>query len=127
RTVIMKFTLESSSRVNLVRAYSRAELRIGEEHVRSSCIVCADRLVTDWPPARLEELRPEHLEAIFALEPEVVLLGTGERQRFPPAEIRTAFAARGVGLEVMDLGAACRTYNILVQEERHAVAALFLE
>ncbi|MGH8302629.1 MAG: Mth938-like domain-containing protein, partial [Steroidobacteraceae bacterium] len=84
----MKFTLESSSRVNLVRAYSRAELRIGEEHVRSSCIVSADRLVTDWPPARLEELRPEHLEAIFVLEPEVVLLGTGERQRFPPAEIR---------------------------------------
>lgn len=123
----MKFTLESSSRVNLVRAYSRAELRIGEEHVHSSCIVSADRLITDWPPVRFEELRPEHLEAILALEPEVALLGTGERQRFPPAEIRTAFAARGVGLEVMDLGAACRTYNILVQEERRAVAALFLE
>lgn len=123
----MKFTLESSSRVNLVRAYSRVELRIGEEHVRSSCIVSADRLITDWPPVRFEELRPEHLEAILALEPEVALLGTGEQQRFPPAEIRAAFAARGVGLEVMDLGAACRTYNILVQEERRAVAALFLE
>jgi uncharacterized protein len=113
--------------VNLVRAYSRTELRIAEEHVRSSCIVAADRLITDWPPQRLEALAPQHLEAIFALEPEVVLLGTGERQRFPPAGIRGAFAARGVGLEVMDLGAACRTYNILVQEERQAVAALFLE
>lgn len=123
----MKFTLESSSRVNLVRAYSRAELRIGEERVRSSCIVSADRLIADWPPVRFEALLPEHLPAIFALEPEVVLLGTGERQRFPPAEIRAAFAARGVPLEAMDLGAACRTYNILVQEERHAVAALFLE
>jgi uncharacterized protein len=123
----MKFTLESSSRVNLVRAYSRAELRIGEELVRSSCIVSADRLVIDWPPARFDALRLEHLQAIFELEPEVVLLGTGERQRFPPADIRAAFAARRVGLEVMDLGAACRTYNILVQEERHAVAALFLE
>jgi uncharacterized protein len=123
----MKFTLESSSRVNVVRAYSRAELRIGAELVRSSCIVSADRLITDWPPARFEALMPEHLTAIFALRPEVVLLGTGERQRFPPAEIRAAFAARGVGLEVMDLGAACRTYNILVHEERRAVAALFLE
>jgi uncharacterized protein len=123
----MKFTLESSSRVNLVRAYSRAELHIGEQHVRSSCIVSADRLITDWPPARFEALLPEHLGAIFELRPEVVLLGTGERQRFPPAQIRAAFAARGVGLEVMDLGAACRTYNILVQEERNAVAALFLE
>ena len=123
----MKLTLESSSRVNLVRAYSPTELRIGEEHVRSSCIVSADRLITDWPPARLEALLPEHLQRIFELEPEVVLLGTGERQRFPPADIRAAFTARRVGLEVMDLGAACRTYNILVQEERHAVAALFLE
>ena len=123
----MKFTLESSSRVNLVRAYSRTELRIGEVYVRSSCIVSADRLITDWAPVRLEALLPEHLQTIFELQPEVVLLGTGERQRFPPADIRAAFAARGVGLEVMDLGAACRTYNILVQEERHAVAALFLE
>ncbi|HEX4269590.1 MAG TPA: Mth938-like domain-containing protein [Steroidobacteraceae bacterium] len=123
----MKFTLENSSRVNLVRAYSRAELRIGEELVRSSCIVSADRLITDWPPARFDALRPEHLQAIFELEPEVVLLGTGERQRFPPADVRAPFAERRVGLEVMDLGAACRTYNILVQEERHAVAVLFLD
>ncbi|HUA22529.1 MAG TPA: Mth938-like domain-containing protein [Steroidobacteraceae bacterium] len=123
----MKFTLESSSRVNLVRAYSRAELRIGEQLVRSSCVVSADRLITDWPPSRFDALRPEHLQAIFELAPEVVLLGTGERQHFPPADIRAEFAARRVGLEVMDLGAACRTYNILVQEERHAVAALFLE
>jgi uncharacterized protein len=123
----MKFTLESSSRVNLVRAYSRAELKIGEEHVRSSCIVSADRLLTDWPPARFDALRLEHLQAIFDLQPEVVLLGTGERQRFPPADIRAAFSARRVGLEVMDLGAACRTYNILVQEERKVIAALFLE
>ena len=123
----MKFTLESSSRVNLVRAYSSTELRIGEEQVRSSCIVAADRLITDWPPTRFEALLPEHLQAIFELAPEVVLLGSGERQRFPPADIRAAFAAQRVGLEVMDLGAACRTYNILVQEERRAVAALFLE
>ena len=113
--------------MNVVRAYSRTELRIGEQRVRSSCIVSADRLITDWPPLRLDALTPEHLTAIFALEPEVVLLGTGERQRFPPADIRAAFVARSVGLEVMDLGAACRTYNILVQEERRAVAALFLE
>jgi uncharacterized protein len=123
----MKFTLESSTRVNLVRAYSREELRIGEERVRASCIVSADRLITDWAPASFEALVPEHLTVIFALQPEVVLLGTGERQRFPPAQVRAAFAARSVGLEVMDLGAACRTYNILVQEERRAVAALFLE
>jgi uncharacterized protein len=56
----------------------------------------------------------------------LVLLGTGPTQRFPPMEIRAALTSRGVGLEVMDLGAACRTYNVLVQEERRVAAALFL-
>lgn len=122
----MKFTLEASSRVNLVRSYSPEEIRIGEQRLRASCIVTADALVTDWAPASFAELRPEHLEAILALKPELVLLGTGATQRFPPAEIRASLTARGVGLEVMDLGAACRTFNILVQEERRAAAALFL-
>ena len=122
----MKFTLEANSRVNLIRSYSPREIRIGELHLHASCIVTADALVSDWTPASFAELRPEHLEAILALQPELVLLGTGSTQRFPSAEIREALTARGVGLEVMDLGAACRTFNILVQEERRAAAALFL-
>jgi len=122
----MKLTLDSSSRVNLVRAYSPSELRIGEHIVRARCIVTASCLITEWEPATYAELDVGHLEAILALKPEVVLLGTGPAQRFPPATIRRVFAERGVGLEVMDLGAACRTFNILVQEERQVVAALFL-
>ncbi len=123
----MKFTLETTSRVNLIRGYSSQEIRIGEQRLQGSCIVSADRLITDWAPQTLAELAPEHLEAILALKPELVLLGTGPSQHFPPAAIRGAFAARSVGLEVMDLGAACRTFNILVQEERRVVAALFLK
>ena len=123
----MQFTLETSSRVNLVRAYSRSELRIGETRVRTSCIVTADRLITEWSARCFEDLAPEHLEAILALEPQIVLLGTGALQRFAPAAVRSLLSGRGVGLEVMDLGAACRTFNILVQEERRVAAALFLE
>ena len=122
----MKFTLETTSRVNLIRGYSAQEIRIGEQRLRASCIVSADNLITEWPPRTFAELAPEHLEAILALKPELVLLGTGATQRFPPAPIRSGFTAKGVGLEVMDLGAACRTFNILVQEERRVVAALFL-
>jgi uncharacterized protein len=122
----MKFTLEASSRVNLIRAYSPQEIRVGEQRLRASCIVTADALISDWEPASFADLAPSHLEAILALKPELVLLGTGATQRFPPGSIRTAFTARGVGLEVMDLGAACRTFNILVQEERKVAAALFL-
>lgn len=122
----MKFTLEASSRLNLIRAYSATEVRVGEQSLRASCIVTADTVISQWEPASYAELAPAHLEAILALKPELVLLGTGAAQRFPPSPIRAAFIGRGVALEVMDLGAACRTYNILVQEERRVAAALFL-
>ncbi len=122
----MKFTLESTSQVNLIRGYSSQEIRVGEQRLHASCIVAADALITDWAPSSFAELMPEHLEPVLALEPEVVLLGTGPTQRFPPAAIRSALASRGVGLEVMDLGAACRTFNVLVQEERRVAAGLFL-
>ena len=123
----MRFTLESGTRVNTVRAYSDRQLRIGETVVLRSCIVTAERLITAWPPERFEALEEAHLEELFALEPQVVLIGTGARQRFAPAPLRAAFNARGIGLEVMDLGAACRTFNILVQEDRRVAAALFFD
>jgi uncharacterized protein len=122
----VKFTLEPPAGANLVRSYSDTELRIGEQRVQRSCLVTAERLITDWPPASFDELAPAHLEAIFALGPELVLLGTGPAQRFASAAVRAEFARRGVGLEVMQLGAACRTFNVLVQEERRVLAALFL-
>jgi uncharacterized protein len=122
----VKFTLEPPSRANLVRSYTDSELRIGEQRVERSCLVTADRLITDWGPDTFAELAPPHLEAIFALGPELVLLGTGPTQRFATAEVRDEFVRRRVGLEVMQLGAACRTFNVLVQEERRVLAALFL-
>lgn len=122
----MKFTLEPPSRANLIRSYSDTELRIGDQCVQHSCLVTAERLITDWPPTTFADLVPAHLEAIFALAPELVLLGTGPTQRFASAMVRAEFARRRIGLEVMQLGAACRTFNVLVQEERPVLAALFL-
>jgi uncharacterized protein len=122
----VKFTLEPPAGANLVRSYSDTELRIGEQRVQRSCLVTAARLITDWPPASFDELAPVHLDAIFALGPELVLLGTGPVQRFASAAVRDEFARRGIGLEVMQLGAACRTFNVLVQEERRVLAALFV-
>jgi uncharacterized protein len=123
----MKFTLENNANVNVIRSYSSEELRIGEHSIRSSCVVMADALIANWPPATLDDLEVGHLEIILELRPELVLLGTGAQQRFAPAHIRNAFAARGIGVESMDLGAACRTFNILVQEDRRVAAALFLK
>jgi uncharacterized protein len=122
----MKFTLDARSGVNLIRAYSQSELRIGARIVVASCIVTADTLITDWPATAPEELGTLELEPLWALQPQIVLLGALPGSRATPSSVRAAFAAQGMALEVMDLGAACRTFNILVQEERRVAAALFL-
>jgi uncharacterized protein len=83
-------------------------------------------LTRDWPPHSVEELALEHLAPIFAFAPEVVVLSTGATQKFPRAALRAEFATRRIGLEVMEVGAACRTYNVLVGEERKVIGAILL-
>jgi uncharacterized protein len=122
----MKFTLDARSDINLIRGYGTGVVRVGEQTLHKPCIVAANALLTQWQAPSVELLAPEHLQEVFELRPEVALLGTGATQRFPSKIVRQAFTARGVALETMDLGAACRTYNILVQEERRVVALLFL-
>jgi uncharacterized protein len=122
----MKLTLENSSRINVVRAYSPTEVHIGEQIIRTRCVVTPTELITDWAPVTYAELDLTHTDTLLALKPDILVLGTGPTQRFPPAAFRVLFARAGIGLEVMDLGAACRTYNVLVQEERRVAAALFL-
>ena len=122
----MQFTLDARGDVNRVRAYAVGEIRVGERPVRSNCLIAAHTLVEPWGPESLDRLAPEHLAAVFELEPQIALLGTGSTHRQPSASVRAAFSARGVGLEAMTLGAACRTFNVLVQEERRVVAMLFV-
>lgn len=121
----MKFTLQSEEGINLIRRYGADFIAIGENEIRESCIVSANSFAP-WSPRSIEELRPEHLAPVFALEPEVVVLSTGVRQIFPRAALRAEFATRKIGLEVMEIGAACRTYNVLVGEQRHVLAAILL-
>jgi uncharacterized protein len=120
----MKLTLDARRDVNVIRAYALDEVRVGERNIRIPCVVTGDSIITEWGVASSSELAADKLEPIFALQPEVVLLGTGAAQHFPAGAVRNEFAARGIGLEVMDLGAACRTYNVLVQEERRVIALL---
>ena len=111
----------------MVRSYAPGEVRIGDTVLHRSCLVSAERLVDDWRPQTIEELTEADLDAVFALQPEIVVLGSGTRQRFPDTRLLAAILARGIGCEVMNTGAACRTYNVLVSEARRAVAALLLE
>ena len=121
----MKFTQQLPSGINLIRRYGADFIVIGEQEIRSSCLVTANSL-EPWTPRSVVELRAEHLGALFELAPEVVVLSTGAKQLFPRAALRAEFATRRIGLEVMEIGAACRTYNVLVGEERRVLAALLL-
>ena len=113
------------SGINLIRRYGADFIAIGEQEIRASCLVTATALES-WAPRSLDELNAGHLAPLFALKPEVVVLSTGTTQRFPRAALRAEFATRRIGLEVMEIGAACRTYNVLVGEERNVVAAILL-
>lgn len=123
-SVGVDLTLQKPGDHLYIRAISGQGIRIGEEWYRGSLILSADRLVADWPLDQVAQCSPALLEPVFALEPEVVLLGTGAQQRFPPAGLMMEFHRRGVGVEVMSTDAACRTFNVLVSEGRRVVAAL---
>jgi uncharacterized protein len=122
----MRLTDDRIGGAFLVRSYAPGEVRVGDAVLHRSCLISAERLIEDWRPQTLDELSEADLAAVFALQPEIVVLGSGTRQRFPDARLLGAILARGIGCEVMDTGAACRTYNVLVSESRRAVAALFL-
>jgi uncharacterized protein len=121
----MKFTQQRPDSANLIRRYGADFIAIGEKEIRDSCIVGPDS-ITPWTPRSVDELAAENLAVLFALAPEVVVLATGARQTFPRAALRAEFASRRIGLEVMEIGAACRTYNVLVAEERRVLAAILL-
>ncbi len=121
----MKLNEDANPGINLIRAYSAEGVSVGAQRLTRPCLIAPQAVIADWAVADLDGLDAESLERLWPLAPQVVLLGTGARQRFPPAAIREAFARRRIALEPMDLGAACRTYNVLAQEDRQVVAALF--
>jgi uncharacterized protein len=120
----MRFTRDSSSGINVVRAYGAGEIKVNEAVFRGPVILSSSAIVPGPNIAGANELAAPHAAAILALEPELVLLGTGARQTFPPSVFGAQFLRAGIGFEVMDTGAACRTFNVLVAEQRQVVALL---
>jgi uncharacterized protein len=121
----MKFTLDSATTTHVVTARAPGEVRIGGRPFQHSLVVSATAIVEPWPVRDVAGVAAA-LEAALDLRPEILILGTGERQVFPEPQVLAAVAARGIGLEVMDNGAACRTYNVLLAEGRNVALALIL-
>jgi len=122
----MRFTLDRHPTANLVTSVSPGQIRVGETSITSSVILSAQRIIPDWPVRSSEELDLASLAPALELGPSILVVGTGAGLVFPRGGLVAELAARGIGLEVMDTAAACRTYNILVNEERPVVAALMV-
>ena len=120
----MKFHLEQTAGKNAFTGYGEGYVAVNGQRHEASLVVGAQRLVTDWPARSIATLAADHLAAIVELAPDIVLLGTGARFELPePARLAPLYKA-GIGVEVMDTPAACRTFNILMGEGRNVVAAL---
>jgi uncharacterized protein len=100
--------------------------RLRQEILRRSAIITPTRLLRDWAPQSFEELDPSHMAILVDLAPEIVLLGSGADLQWPASTIIAPLAAAGIGFEVMNTAAACRTYNILMGDGRRVAAALLM-
>ena len=121
----MKLHAAAPGALNTITAYGDDYVEINGERRSANLVVLPDRVI-DWPARSFEALTREDFAFLQAVRAEIVLLGTGARQRFPHPGLTVPLAQSGIGLEVMDLRAACRTYNILAAEERKVAAALLL-
>jgi uncharacterized protein len=122
----MQLAQENPDFVYVLRGASTAGVLVNQETLTRSFLLSPHSLVPDWRPASVEELQAQDMQAVLAMEPSLVLLGTGARQRFPAAEVLAAVLTRGIGIEVMDSAAAARTFNVLATEGRRVVAAFLV-
>jgi uncharacterized protein len=122
----MKFSEDGGADIHRIDAYAPGRIVVDGRAYRVGLAVSPSRILESWGPVEPDELAPPHIAALLDLDPEVIVVGTGARQVFPHPAILAAAYARGVGVEVMDTGAACRTYNILASEGRRVTAGLLL-
>ena len=122
----MELTLQRPGEHHYIHSVSAGGIRVVDQVCTGSIIVSANRLITDWPVAIPEEITAGNIGQILDLEPEIVLIGTGERQVFLEPQILMHFYKQPVGVEIMSTRAACDTINILVSEGRNVVADLML-
>ena len=122
----LKLHPAATSARNTVTGYGTGFVTVNGTRFERSLVVLPHRVVTDWRATTFEALEAGHLAALVDLGADIVLLGTGDSIRFPRSELVRPLIEARIGLEVMDVQAACRTYNILMAEERKVAAALLL-
>jgi uncharacterized protein len=122
----VSFILQPPEHPYAIRSVSDDAILVNDRTLTTSFYLSPESLHEGWPPHAIDALQPDDLTGPLALNPEVVLLGTGMRQRFPAAIVIATCLRRGVGIEVMDNHAAARTFSVLANEGRRVVAAFLL-
>ncbi len=122
----MKLHLTHTAGRNIIRSHAPGRVVIDECTYTRSLVVTPGHILDAWRPQTFADLAEVDFEELGRLRPQIVLLGTGTRLRFPDPRLTRGLSRAGIGIEVMDTGAACRTYNILVGEDREVVAGLLL-
>ncbi len=119
----MKLHASAPSALNTFSGYGDGFVAINGQRHEANIVVMPEQLLP-WGAASFDALTETDFDLFLGLDLEILLLGTGPKQRFPHPRLTKALAAKRIGVEVMDLQAACRTYNILMAEERRVAAAL---
>ncbi|MCG5500315.1 Mth938-like domain-containing protein [Ectothiorhodospira lacustris] len=122
----MKMTREYGDGRHVITAHDATWIQVNQTRYEKSLVVLPDALIPNWGPTDPETLTAAALAPILERSPEILLLGTGPVMRFPGRDILRLFKDRGIGLEVMDTAAACRTYNVIMNEGRRVAVALMV-
>lgn len=122
----MNFSQDTDETNTSIHSYTDDYLVINQRKYDCHCQLHRSGLVDRWQPGNLQSLELNDFERLLDCKPDVVILGTGKKIKFPSNELRRLFNQQNIGLEVMDTGAACRTYNILLSEGRNVAAAILL-
>lgn len=122
----MKLHLSEHEGINIFTGYGEGYVTINQVRYEHNLIVLPDHIIENWQIQSIEQLEAAHFDSIQPFQPEIILLGTGTTLRFPDPKLMKAMVSSGIGLEVMDTQAGCRTYNILSAEGRRVAAALII-
>lgn len=123
----MALHLDTNSNRNLFTEYGDGYVAVNGRHYRQAVVVMAGEVRTDWAATNFAQLNQTHFDYFLALKPEVLLLGTGAKQQFAHPSLYRELIQAGISIEFMDTPAACRTYNILVAEDRKVAAAVLID
>jgi uncharacterized protein len=122
----LKLHLSANEGLNTFSGYGEGYVAINQVRYEHNLVVLPNHIIENWQVESVTQLKAVHFDCLRAFQPEIVLLGTGATLRFPNSQLMKAMIASGIGLEVMDTQATCRTYNILSAEGRRVAAALII-